>query len=280
MERAESAPSSNSAYVLGHSDQEMERLRVQARLINPITRQFFLEAGVAPGMRVLDVGTGVGETAFLSADLVGRDGTVVGVDRSEVALATARDRARELGFENIAFVQGDPSELEFELPFDAIVGRYILMFQPDPTAMLAKLKRLLRPAGLIVFHEPDWQSIKSFPRAPLYERCCALAIEALRHGKADTEMGMKLHLTFLEAGLPMPMMRTRATIGAGTNAHDEVHLKADLVVTLAAEIERMGLATQEDLGLSTLAERAIAEVVANRSVVIGRSEMAAWTRLA
>ena len=92
-------------------------------------------------------------------------------------------------------------------------------------------------------------------------------------------MGTKLHLTYLKAGLPMPVMRMRSTIGAGANAHDEVHLKADLVVTLAAEIERMGLATQEELGLSTLAERAIAEVVANRSVVIGRSEMAAWTRL-
>jgi ubiquinone/menaquinone biosynthesis C-methylase UbiE len=280
MERAEDAPTSNSAYVLGHSAQEMQRLHVQARLINPITRQFFLEAGVGPRMRVLDVGTGIGETAFLGADLVGADGTVVAVDRSEVALAAARDRARELGFENITFVQGDPSELEFDGPFDAIVGRYVLMFQPDPAAMLAKLKRLLRPAGLIVFHEPDWLGTRSFPTSPLFDRCCAMVMAALRHGKADTEMGTKLHLTFLQAGLPTPVMRLRATIGAGDNAHDEVHLKADLVVTLAAEIERMGLATREELGLSTLAERAVAEVMTNHSVVIGRSEIAAWTRLA
>jgi hypothetical protein len=160
------------------------------------------------------------------------------------------------------------------------MGRYVLMFQPDPAAMLSRIKRLLRVGGLIVFHEPDWQATSSFPAAPLFDRCCALAAEALRRGKADTEMGTKLHLTYLGAGLPMPVMRMHTTIGAGANAYDEVHLKADLVVTLAAEIERMGLATRAELDLSTLAERALAEVIANRSVVIGRSEIGAWTRLA
>src|SRR6478736_1912186 len=112
MERADDKPGAKPTYVLGHSELEMERLRVQARLINPITRQFLVEAGIATGMRVLDVGTGIGETAFLGAELVGSGGTITGVDRSEVALATARERARELGFENISFVQGDPGELD------------------------------------------------------------------------------------------------------------------------------------------------------------------------
>jgi ubiquinone/menaquinone biosynthesis C-methylase UbiE len=64
------------AYVLGHSDWELDRLRVQARLIDPITRRFFLDAGIVPGMRVLDVGSGAGDTAFLAAELVGARGEV------------------------------------------------------------------------------------------------------------------------------------------------------------------------------------------------------------
>ena len=59
------------AYVLGHSDRELDRLAVQARLIDPITCRFFSDAGIAPGMRVLDVGSGAGDTAFLAAGLVG-----------------------------------------------------------------------------------------------------------------------------------------------------------------------------------------------------------------
>jgi SAM-dependent methyltransferase len=231
-------------------------------------------------MRVLDVGSGNGETAILVAELVGKAGTVIGADRSETAIANASSRVQELGLGNISFIQGDPTDLQFREQFDAITGRYVLMFQPDPVLMLAKLKNLLRPGGLVVFHEPDWGGIRTFPTAPLYEYCSNLVIQALRHGKADTEMGTKLHLTFQRAGLPTPKLRMHATMGAGANARDEVHLKADLVVTLADEIERMGLATVADLDLPTLAERAIAEVVANDSVVIGRCEVGAWARLA
>jgi hypothetical protein len=58
------------AYVLGHSDRELSRLRVQARLLEPATRQIFREAGIDAGMRVLDIGSGAGDVAFLTAALV------------------------------------------------------------------------------------------------------------------------------------------------------------------------------------------------------------------
>ena len=53
----------SSPYALGHSERELTRLGVQARLVDPITRRFFLEAGIEPGMRVLDVGSGAGDVA-------------------------------------------------------------------------------------------------------------------------------------------------------------------------------------------------------------------------
>jgi hypothetical protein len=58
----------NPVYALGHSDEELERLRVQSRFVEPITRQFFQEAGISTGMRVLDVGSGAGDVAFLTHD--------------------------------------------------------------------------------------------------------------------------------------------------------------------------------------------------------------------
>src|SRR5690348_7553116 len=77
------------AYYLGHSDRELDRLKTQARVIDPITRRFFREAGLIAGMRVLDVGSGAGDVAFLVADLVGDSGEVVGVDRAPNAVAAA-----------------------------------------------------------------------------------------------------------------------------------------------------------------------------------------------
>src|SRR5262249_49513373 len=119
------------AYVLGHSERELERLRTQARLIEPITRGFFREAGIAPGMRVLDFGSGAGDVAFLAAELVGPSGEVIGIDRVAAAVNAANAGARARGFNNVTFREGDVARVSFERPFDAVVGRYVLLYQAD-----------------------------------------------------------------------------------------------------------------------------------------------------
>ena len=65
----------------------------------------FDAAGIRPGMRVLDLGCGVGDAAFVAADLVGPDGYVVGVDRSAEALARARIRAEQRGLAQVEFLR-------------------------------------------------------------------------------------------------------------------------------------------------------------------------------
>ncbi len=58
-------------YVLGYTDSEQERLIRQAAIIAPITERLFREAGIGPGQRVLDLGSGMGDVAMLVARLVG-----------------------------------------------------------------------------------------------------------------------------------------------------------------------------------------------------------------
>ena len=67
-------PDRQSFYALGHSEQELQRLSRQGQAFEPFTRQLFEEAGISRGMRVLDVGCGSGDIAFLAADLVGTGG--------------------------------------------------------------------------------------------------------------------------------------------------------------------------------------------------------------
>ena len=93
----------NPVYALGHSDDELERLRVQSRFVEPITRQFFQEAGISAGMHVLDVGSGAGDVAFLTADLVGESGVVIGTDEVAAALTMAKQRAAARGLHNVSF---------------------------------------------------------------------------------------------------------------------------------------------------------------------------------
>src|SRR5262245_11876763 len=125
-----------ASYALGHSDSELERLTIQARLIDPITRQLFREAGIVPGMRVLDVGCGMGDVSFLVRELVGEAGEVIGLDRATQALASARARAEARSLHNVSFREGDINQIRFEQPFDAVVGRYVLLFNADPPAIL------------------------------------------------------------------------------------------------------------------------------------------------
>jgi SAM-dependent methyltransferase len=265
-------------YVLGHSDRELNRLAVQARLVDPITRGFFHAAGIIAGMRVLDVGSGAGDVAFLAAELVGETGEVVGIDRAPKALAVARERTRALSLRNVSFHEGDPANMTFEKPFDAVIGRYVLMFQPDPIMMLRKVAAHVRPGGVVVFHEPDLDGTRSFPQVQTYERCCRWIAETLRLSGADPRMGIKLHGAFVAAGLPAPSMRLESVIGGGASCSDQVHFKTDLAYTLVAEMERLGVATALEVDAETLAERVLDEVVRCAGVVVGRAEIGAWSR--
>jgi SAM-dependent methyltransferase len=270
---------SEPGYVLGHSDFELERLRSQAAAIDPITREIFRDAGIGPGMRVLDVGSGVGDVAFLAAEAVGERGEVLGADRSATALGIAKARAKERGLRHVTFVEGELLDLEFDGPFDAVTGRYVLMFQPDPVALLRKLAGYVRPGGVIVFHEIDWDAARSFPVSPVHDRLCRWLIETVKRSGAEVRMGARLPAAFEAAGLPWPSMRLGAVIGGGANAAGEVRLLTDLARTLLPEMERLGVATAAEVGLETLADRMLEEAIDCGSVLIGRSEIGAWTRV-
>jgi ubiquinone/menaquinone biosynthesis C-methylase UbiE len=269
----------NPVYPLGHSGHELERLSIQSRYVGPITRQYFHEAGVSAGMRVLDVGSGAGDVAFLTADIVGDAGEVIGVDKVATAVVTATSRAETKGLGNVSFRLGDPSELDFERPFDAVVGRYVLLFQADAATMVGRLAKLLCPGGVIVFHEPDWSDVRSFPPAPTYDACCRWIVEAFRRAGTDTNAAINLYNAFKGAGLPMPQMRMQTFIGYGQTCADWLQVAAELADTLLPQIERFGIATAAEVDLATLAQRLQDEVIANARMIVGRSEIAAWSRL-
>ena len=105
-------------YALGHSERELDRLSMQAHAFDPFTRQLFRDAGLSSGMRVLDVGCGSGDVAFLAAQLVGPTGSVIGVDRTPAAISRARTRAESKRISNVQFVEGDPTQMKFDNDFD------------------------------------------------------------------------------------------------------------------------------------------------------------------
>jgi FkbM family methyltransferase len=92
-------------------------------------------------MSVLDVGCGAGDVSFLAAELVGESGEVVGVDPASKPITLARSRAAQRAVSNVSFRQSELSDLTSDEQFDAVVGRYVLMYVRDPARPCACWRR-------------------------------------------------------------------------------------------------------------------------------------------
>src|SRR5262249_51602570 len=157
-------------YLLGNTSAEHQRLMRQGAFLADLTRQLFVAAGIGPGMRVLDVGCGVGDVSFVAGELVGPGGTVVGIDRDPAAVALARERAAAAGLRHVRFEVGDACAPPVEGKFDAVVGRLILLYLGDVPAALRRLAALVGPGGRLVFQEMVMTGGRSVPPLPVFSR--------------------------------------------------------------------------------------------------------------
>lgn len=139
--------------------------RVQESAL-PISEWMLAHARLQPGQRVLELAAGPGATGLMAARLIQPGGTLICSDASEGMLEVARERAHELGVDNIEFRQ---LQLEWiDLPtaeLDAVLCRWGVMLTVDPATALRECRRVLRPGGwlaLAVWDVPEknpWTTI-------------------------------------------------------------------------------------------------------------------------
>jgi ubiquinone/menaquinone biosynthesis C-methylase UbiE len=92
-------------------------------------------------MRVLDLDSGLGDVAFVAAELIGPTGEIVGIERSPDTAAKANIRAQQSGLSHVRFVVGDIHDVGPAGPFDAIIGRLVLIYVPEPAGCCAHKRR-------------------------------------------------------------------------------------------------------------------------------------------
>ncbi|PQQ42248.1 class I SAM-dependent methyltransferase [Photorhabdus luminescens] len=107
-----------------------------------ITDRLLTESGIRTGMQILEIGCGTGDLTRLIANRVGPSGHVMALDMSSEAIRIAHSRLYESGNKHITFVQADADTFSSDQRFDALIGRYVLMYQPDPARTLRHLSRL------------------------------------------------------------------------------------------------------------------------------------------
>jgi len=188
-------------------------------MLRPITERLLRSAGVDAGMRVLDLGCGAGDVSMLAAELVGPEGSIVGIDRSQEVLNVARRRAQEAGLLQISYVCASVEEFSVDEPFDLVIGRYILVHQPEPVALLRKAARLVQPGGALAFHEVRMGSTtKSFPYVPLWDLTTNLVRIALQSSVPNYDGADRFVEHFSEAGLPYPNLFCEELVGGSTDS--------------------------------------------------------------
>jgi len=269
-------------YLLGHAENELRRLDLQGALYRETTRRAFVDAGVKPGMRVLDVGCGTGDVTLTAAELVGPGGHVLGIDRGVEAIAAARAKAEALGVGHVTFEITELEDFERTGDFDAIVGRFILMHQKDPASVLRHLLRSVRPGGVVAIVE-SWMELlrtggHSQPHSLLYDEIVRWKSAVVGGAGADLNSGGRLRTTFADAGLEDVECRLEALVAGGPDTPYYEYVE-ESVRSMLPEAARLGLEGFTEASARGLADRLRDEVARSRGSLLAWPVVAGWARV-
>jgi ubiquinone/menaquinone biosynthesis C-methylase UbiE len=263
-------------YVLGHSQRELARLTKQAEFFADATRDGLRRAGLMPGMKVLDLGCGVGDVSLIAADLVGPSGEVTGIDISHDAVAIANARAAERGA-TARFGHGAIETFAGFDAFDAVIGRFILVHFPDPAATIHSVARQLRPGAALISMEMDIDRAEATTPFPLFDRHIGNIVKMYRAMGLSPDMGVKLYATYRAAGLS-PTLASFTRIGHSTD-RDGFEFLTESVRSLMPALSKLGIASADEIGIDTLSDRLAAEAVATDPAIFYPRFVVAWAHI-
>lgn len=221
-----------------------ERLRVLSRVMRMATMALLARAGVAPGMRCLDAGCGGGDVACDLAAAVGPAGFVLGTDVDGGQLDVARAEAAALGLGHVAYRLSDIARETPEGGFDLVHARFLLSHLPDPESALAHMKAALKPGGVIVLADTDFDGHFCEPECPALARYIDLYSRTMARKGGDANRGRRLPALLREAGIA----DVRMNIVQPAGFDGEARLMTPLTMeAIAPAVLREGLASEAEI---------------------------------
>jgi len=246
---AQSKLNGRGDYVLATGDAAANRLRILHNVYGPGARALLSRAGIRPGMKVVDLGCGVGMTTQLLAELVGPTGEVIGVDYSAAQVEQAQALLPKK-LSNVRFIEA--SATDTRLPreaFDLVYARFLLIHLQDPEAALRETQELLKPQGIIAIEDGDLTSAQSEPRSKLEEFSKLFGALGPKWG-VDYTLGRRLFHMVLNARFS----QVEITFNQPVVAHGENKRLLELSVAEAGpSFVAAGLVSQQELN-KTIAE--------------------------
>jgi ubiquinone/menaquinone biosynthesis C-methylase UbiE len=237
----------------------------------------FSELRASAGARVLECGSGGGDVSILVGELVTPTGAVLGIEREPANVEAAARRVEQLGMSHIRFEVGDIGAPPDE-SFDAVVGRLVLMYQPDIAAVLRALADSLAPRGVMAFLEYEHvpaSEVVMWPRSPTVDRLFRWTDDAFHALGFQERMGTRLPSLMRSVGLEAqaPYVLTGAVYSGDAVAE---HVTT-LIKGLAGVLTAQGIATEAEIDIETFGERVRAECGPDPVLVSG-PDLAVWAR--
>ena len=161
-------------------------------------------------------------------------------------------------------------------PFDAAVGRFILMFLPDPLSVLRSVARLVRPGGVLAFQEPSWVPMLALSaRLPLWSKVLSCIHQTFLRSGVNPEMGLDLYRAFQEVGLPAASMHMELLLGGDA---ESTGLIIDVLCSLRPLAQQHNVSLGALGDFDTLQERTQAEITEANTVVSFVPLVGVWSR--
>ena len=233
-------------YFLGYREAEQARLQRQARELAHEARALFDQIGLVAGARVVEIGCGPQGCLDLLSEFVGPTGRVVGVERSEEAVRLAQRLVSDRKLGNVEVLHGDARATG--LPrgaFDVATARLVLVNVPRPEQIVAEAVALVRPGGMVAFHEADWVSNLCDPPLLAWTRLTELFDAYSRSNGVDLFIGRKLPRLLRQAGLLD--VRVSPLVHVYPPGHGRRSIMLDFVENLSERLLAQKLVAEREL---------------------------------
>jgi SAM-dependent methyltransferase len=193
-------------YALGHTPEEYERLRMQARGWDSATGRLLDQVGLAPGASCLDAGCGPGETMRTMAERVGPAGRVLGIDADSALGAMTLAMLHGAGHRHCSFQAQDLTAAGPipGAPFDLVYARLLLFHLPQRIDVLARLWDAVAPGGHLLVQDYDLRSVSTLPQLDWVGELLRVWTGAFSAVGADVSAGTRLPQLFAQAGVGTP----------------------------------------------------------------------------
>jgi ubiquinone/menaquinone biosynthesis C-methylase UbiE len=202
-----------NSYILGTEKAELHRLGLQHQVWASEAREGWDFAGFGEGQIIMDLGSGPGFCSRDLAYIVGPSGKVIAVDKSKTYIDFLK-KTSALHDLNIEAVCSDFDDMVLEdTSLDGVYCRWAMAWIANPEEIIAKIKKALKPGGVIVMHEYyDWSVLQTQPVMSNLKKCIAAALKSFKEQDGDIDIGKRLPEIFFAHDLEVVRLRPMSKI--------------------------------------------------------------------